>query len=293
MARLCWGSIIKEGFVLSKGTPRFQQLQTTVNYLKEQVGPAPKVAIILGSGLAGLGDQIHDAKVISYDDIPGFAEVTVPGHKSRLISGTLEGCSVVAMQGRFHYYEGYGMETVVYPVQVFALWGVENLIVTNATGGINLTFSVGDLMLIRDVITLFCPSPLQGKNVEELGPRFFDMTKPFSEELLHLAREVGKTEGIPLREGVYVYAQGPHFETPADIRLLRLLGGDVVGMSTVPEVIAARHASMRILGISCVTNMAAGVTNSLLNHEEVLEAGVAAGERFTRLVRGIVRGIGG
>jgi len=268
-------------------------LSQTGEYLQNALGDAPLAAIILGSGLGELGNQIEDRLSIPYEKIPGFAAVTVPGHSGRLICGNLEGRKVVAMQGRFHYYEGHAMETVVYPVQAFAKWGIPNLIVTNASGGINLTFQPGDLMLIRDLVSLFCPSPLRGENMASLGPRFFDMTKPFTEELLQLARQVSAEEGIAVREGVYAYAQGPHFETPADIRLLRILGADAVGMSTVPEVIAARHAGMHILGISCITNMAAGVTGQQLNHEEVLETGRLAGERFIKLVRGIVSRISG
>ena len=281
---------MKEGFILAKaGTDREAQLKLTVAYLKERCGIIPKTAIILGSGLGHLGDELQNAVFMPYEEIPGFAASTVPGHSGRLICGELQGQKVVIMQGRFHYYEGHSMQTVIYPVQAFALWGVKNLIVTNAAGGVNLTYQAGDLMLIRDLITMFCPSPMVGANIDELGERFFDMTKPFCAEAIETARKVANSEGITLREGVYSYAQGPHFETPADIRMIRILGADAVGMSTVPEVIAARHAGMRILGISCITNMAAGVTNQLLNHEEVLETGREAADRFSRLVKGIVK----
>jgi len=269
--------------------PHEAVLRQTVEYLEAKVGVAPHVAIILGSGLGSLGDQISESTAIPYGEIPGFAAATVIGHSGRLVCGMLEGRKVVAMQGRYHYYEGHEMRTVIYPVQAFALWGVKHLIVTNACGGINLTFQAGDLMLIRDLITLFCPSPMKGANLDSLGPRFFDMTKPFCEVMLQNARQVAKEEGVGLREGIYAYAQGPHFETPADIRLLRTLGADAVGMSTVPEVIAARHAGIKVLGISCVTNMAAGITGQLLNHEEVLETGRIAGANFAKLVRGVVR----
>lgn len=267
----------------------YAQLQETVAYLRTRCAEVPKAAIILGSGLGSLADKLVDPISVPYADIPGFVASTAPGHAGRLIFGTLEGKLVVAMQGRFHYYEGHEMDRVVYPVRCFALLGIQNLIVTNACGGINMTFQTGDLMLIRDVIALFCPSPLRGSNVEEMGPRFFDMTHTMNQDLLANARATASEIGLLLREGVYAYAQGPHFETPADIRMLRILGADAVGMSTVPEIIAARHAGMNILGISCVTNMAAGVTNAQLNHEEVLEAGRMAGERFMALVGGIVR----
>ena len=265
-----------------------REIAETVTFLRDKLGESPEVAIILGSGLGSLGDRLENAVSLAYGEIPGFMAATAPGHSGRLIVGTLADRRVVAMQGRFHYYEGHEMAQVVYPIRVFASWGVPRLIVTNACGGINLTFQAGDLMLIRDVISLFCPSPLRGANLEALGPRFFDMTKPFSEELQQAARMTAAVNGIALREGVYAYAQGPHFETPSDIRLLRILGADAVGMSTVPEIIAARHAGMRILGISCITNMAAGVTNATLNHEEVLETGRQVEEKFCTLITGIV-----
>ena len=273
-------------------TTHLSLLARAVDYLSPFCSTRPEAAIILGSGLGSLADKLEGAKAVSYTDIPGFAQSTAPGHAGRLVFGTLAGKYVVAMQGRFHYYEGYEMEQVVFPVRVFASLGIPNLIVTNACGGINYAFQSGDLMVIRDVIAMFCPSPLRGPNVESLGPRFFDMTHPISDTLIAYARESALDCGITLREGVYVYAQGPHFETPADIRMLRTLGADAVGMSTVPEIIAARHAGMSILGISCVTNMAAGVTQAELNHEEVLEAGRMAEERFTGLVSGIVQRMG-
>ena len=272
---------------------RFQQIQNSVAFLNDNFAEgAPDTAIILGSGLGPLADALVNASFLSYEKIPGFVTSTAPDHAGRLVVGELEGVRVLAMQGRFHYYEGYQMSQVVYPVQVFAAWGVKNLIVTNACGGINLTFKQGDLMLIRDIISMFCPSPLVGSNISELGSRFFDMTHPMSETLLQAARETGIEQGIVLREGVYVYAQGPHFETPADIRLLRILGADAVGMSTVPEIIAARHAQMQILGISCVTNMAAGITNKELGHGEVVEVGNQTSAQFIALVAGIVKRCG-
>ena len=266
-------------------------IASAVEYLSTYCAELPEVAIILGSGLGSLGDKLENATAVAYTDIPGFVQSTAPGHAGRLIFGLLAGKKVVAMQGRFHYYEGHDMEQVVFPVRVFASLGIPNLIVTNACGGINYAFQAGDLMVIRDVISMFCPSPLRGPNVESLGPRFFDMTHPLSDTLISYARESALDNNITLREGVYVFAQGPHFETPADIRMLRMLGADAVGMSTVPEIIAARHAGMNILGISCVTNMAAGMTSQELNHEEVLEAGRMAEERFTGLVSGIVQRI--
>ncbi|MCL2497053.1 MAG: purine-nucleoside phosphorylase [Symbiobacteriaceae bacterium] len=267
---------------------RYYQLRETAHYLQQTVGYIPKVAIILGSGLGALADMLEFPISLSYSEIPGFAAATVQGHSGRLVCGLLDGEEICAMQGRFHYYEGHDMATVVFPVQAFATWGIPNLIVTNACGGINLTYKVGDLMLIRDLITLFCPSPMRGENMAELGERFFDMTTPLSEEFMEMARHSALEAGITLREGIYAYAQGPHFETPVDIRLLRLLGADVVGMSTVPEIIAARHAGMQIIGISSVTNMAAGVMNKPLDHQEVLQAGIDGAERFAQLIRGIV-----
>ncbi|MDI3257300.1 MAG: purine-nucleoside phosphorylase [Kyrpidia sp.] len=249
----------------------------------------PRVALILGSGLGELAETFEDIRAVPYEEIPEFPVSTVIGHAGRLVFGRLSGVPVVAMQGRFHLYEGYTAEQVAFPVRVFRLLGADVLIVTNASGGVHRGFQPGDLMLIRDHLNLTGKNPLVGPNDEELGPRFPDMSAAYDRELLALARRVGRDLGIPLREGVYAGLLGPTFETPAEIRMLRILGADAVGMSTVAEVIAARHAGMRVLGISCITNMAAGILNQPLSHEEVIETGQRIGNTFGRLVGEIVR----
>lgn len=248
----------------------------------------PEVGLILGSGLGALAEQMEDATPIPYTSIPHFPESTVPGHKGRLVVGTLAGTPVYAMQGRFHYYEGYPMEQVVRPVRMMARLGVKTIIVTNAAGGVNESFSAGDLMLIADHINMFGTNPLIGPNEEQFGVRFPDMTDAYDQQLRSLAREVAEEQGLALPEGVYVGVSGPSFETPAEIRAFRALGADAVGMSTVPEVIAARHLGVRVLGISCISNMAAGVLPEPLTHEDVMKVTARAAEAFGRLVTGIV-----
>ena len=251
----------------------------------------PTLGLILGSGLGVLGDQIEGADFVPYAEIPGFPVSTVEGHAGRLVFGELEGKQVVIMQGRFHYYEGYSMDEVVFPVRVMKLLGVETLVVTNAAGGVNTAFMPGDLMLISDHIKFFTDSPLRGHNIEELGPRFNDMSTAYTPALRSLARDAAAAQGIDVREGVYAHMPGPSFETPAEIRMLRTLGADAVGMSTVPEVIAAAHADMKVLGISAISNMAAGILDQPLNHEEVMETGRMVRDRFVGLVRAVVQAV--
>ncbi len=265
-----------------------KRLGKTVDYLKSIISYTPEIAIILGSGLGKLAEFIQDRQEISYEDIPNFPQTTVVGHEGKLIFGTLGGRKVLAMKGRFHYYEGNDMEVVVYPIRVFKQMGIQNIIVTNAAGGVNLSFVPGDLMLITDQISLFCDNPLRGENLDELGPRFPDMSKAYDEQLQTVALEVAKKLNIDLKSGVYSYCKGPSFESPAEIKALRTLGADAVGMSTVPEVITARHMGMRVLGISCITNMAAGILDQPLNHEEVMETGKQVEKKFSSLVSDIV-----
>ncbi len=246
------------------------------------------IAIILGSGLGDLANELTDAISIAYSEIPHFPSSTVAGHAGRLVIGTLEGRNVAAMQGRFHYYEGYSMQTVVFPVQMMRLLGITKLLVTNAAGCVNATWNVGDLMLISDHIKLVGDNPLRGANLEELGPRFFDMGDAYASHLRLMAKKEAAKLGIILREGVYQLFTGPSFETHAEVRLARALGADAVGMSTVPEVIAARHCGMEVLGISCLTNMAAGILNQPLNHQEVLETGQKVKTTFSSLVKAVV-----
>ncbi len=269
-------------------------------YILSRTRHRPQVAIVLGSGLGGLVAEVADADVIPYSDIPEFPQCTVEGHMGRLVIGRLEGACVAMMQGRAHYYEGYSMQQVTFPVRVFRQMGVGVLIVTNAAGGLNPEFRAGDLMLIADHINLVGMAglnPLRGPNDPDLGPRFPDMSRAYDVELRAIARRVAQREGIPLREGVYIMLAGPSFETPADMRFLRAIGADAVGMSTVPEVTVARHGGMRVLGISGISNTlspdlaAAGHDDT--THEEVLAAGKVIAPRLASLIRGVLREISG
>ncbi len=244
----------------------------------------PEVMLILGSGLSWLGDTVKDPVKVHYADIPHFKRSTAPGHPGRLIFGTLQGRRVAVMQGRFHRYEGYDFADIALPVRVLRLLGAEKLIVTNAAGAVNLGFQAGDLMLITDHIKLIGDSPLRGPNLPEFGPRFPDATHLYDPELCSLARETAAELEIPLREGVYMYMPGPQYETPAEVRAIRILGADAVGMSTVPEVVAAAHCGMRVLGFTLLSNMAAGILDQPLSEQEVLDAGEAGREKFSRLV---------
>ncbi len=269
-------------------TEALKAAQNAADYIRTRSAVIPRTGLILGSGLGVLGDRIPGSDAIPYEDIPGFPVSTVEGHAGRLVLGDLGGGPVAVMQGRFHYYEGYSMEEVVFPVRVMKLLGVETLIVTNAAGGVNTAFEPGDLMLITDHIKLFTDSPLRGPNIDQFGPRFNDMSAAYTPALRELARKVAKQAGIALREGVYAHMAGPSFETPAEIRMLRTLGADAVGMSTVPEVITAAHASMRVLGISAISNMAAGILDQPLNHEEVIETGRQVQDTFVALIQAIL-----
>ena len=269
---------------------RMQKLQDSADYVRSCVGSEPiEIGMILGSGLGELANLVEDAIIVPYHDIPHFPVSTVPGHAGRLVIGSLGGRRVLVMQGRFHYYEGYSMETVVFPVRVMRLLGIVNLLVTNAAGCVNTAWQPGDLMVISDHIKLIADNPLRGPNPNELGERFFDMGTAYPKDLRELAHTCGDILGIPLREGVYQLFTGPSFETPAEIRFARMCGADAVGMSTVPEVIAARHAGMRVLGRSCLTNMAAGILDQSLNHAEVLETGDRVKSTFVALVKEIAR----
>lgn len=245
--------------------------------------------LVLGSGLGDMADEIKNPVVINYKDIPNFPVSTVPGHKGRLVIGELEGRNVLCMQGRFHFYEGYEMDQVVFPIQVMKMLGIERLILTNAAGCVNTAWKPGTLMLINDHIKLAPQSPMRGPNEAELGLRFFDMSRAYDPELLKVAKREAEKLGIPVTEGVYMFFSGPNFETPAEIRAARVLGADAVGMSTVPEVIAAAHCGLRTLGISCMTNMAAGILDQPLGHDEVLETGLRVKGQFSALIRAIVR----
>ena len=249
---------------------------------------APEIALILGSGLGVLADHVEDAAVIPYEDIPHFPLSTVEGHAGELVIGRLAGRPVVIMRGRFHMYEGYGPELTAFPVRVMKALGARTLVVTNAAGGINTSFEPGDLMLIADHLNLTGRNPLVGPNDGELGPRFPDMSEAYSRRLRAIANETAREQGLKLREGVYAGLLGPSYETPAEIRMLRALGADAVGMSTVAEVIAARHAGLEVLGISCISNMAAGILDQPLSHDEVMETTERVKSRFLALVTGVI-----
>lgn len=268
-----------------------KQYREAADYLLERLPLKAKIAIILGSGLGELANKIEDATIIPYNEIPHFAHSTAIGHKGNFICGKLGGVPVVAMQGRFHYYEGYSMEMVTFPVRVMKLIGIETLFVSNAAGGINNTFHVGDLMIIRDHINNL-PNPLIGPNQEAFGVRFPDMTRAYDRDLIALAEGIAQEEGITLKKGVYVGLTGPSYETPAEYRFYQLGGGDAIGMSTVPEVLVARHAGIRVFGMSVITNEGWHFEGDYTNDaQEVIDAANAASERmgriFTRLIQAI------
>lgn len=264
-------------------------IQEASEFIKDQLQLSPHIGLILGSGLGVLSDQITDQTVIPYDAIPHFPKSTVAGHKGQLVVGNLKGKHVLAMQGRFHYYEGYSMDQVTFPVRVMKTLGIETLIVTNAAGGMNQTFQPGNLMVITDHINMMGTNPLIGPNDESFGERFPDMTNAYDPQLIEHAIHCAQSLEIPLKQGVYVGNSGPTYETPAEVNMLKVLGGDAVGMSTVPEVCVARHANIRVLGISCISNMAAGMLDERLSHEEVIKTTENVREDFIQLAKKIVQ----
>ena len=268
-----------------------QHIQEAAAFIRSKTAVQPSIGMILGSGLGLMADSIQNAVVIPYGHIPHFPVSTVVGHAGEMWIGTLENKPVILMKGRFHLYEGYDAQLVSFPIRVMKELGVQTLIVTNASGGIQESYVPGDLMLIRDHINFMFRNPLIGPNDPTIGERFPDMSEAYSRRLRALAQEVGAQEGIPLREGVYLGLLGPSYETPAEIRMLRFLGADAVGMSTVPETIAARHAGIEVLGISCISNMAAGMLDQPLSHQEVMETGERVRDIFIRLVTGIIRAL--
>ena len=260
----------------------------SAEYIKKRIGGIPKVGIILGSGLGGLVDEIENRRIIPYSDIPHFPISTVEGHSGELIFGFLNEVPVLAMAGRFHYYEGYDMAGVVFPIQVMKLLGVEKLIVTNAAGGLNPDFEVGDLMLIEDIISRFPDNPLRGSNEEEFGPRFPDMSEPFDQEWIERTLSKAEELGIILKRGTYLGVTGPVLETRAEIGFFRLIGGDAVGMSTVPEVIAANHLGLKVLGISVITNESIPKVAKEFTHADVVDVAQRSGRKLVELVKAIV-----
>ncbi len=259
-------------------------IEEAAAFIRRTTDIQPEIGLILGSGLGVLGDELEDAVTIPYEDIPHFPVSTVEGHAGELLIGKLQGCNVMLMRGRFHMYEGYEPERTALPVRVMKALGVGKLLVTNAAGGINLDFAAGNLMLIADHINLTGKNPLIGPNDNALGVRFPDMSEAYSKRLRSIAKETAKDLGFELKEGVYVGLLGPNYETPAEIRMLRPLGADAVGMSTVSEVIVARHSGIEVLGISCISNAAAGILDQPLSHEEVMETTERVKEQFLSLV---------
>ena len=273
--------------------PRLEIIKAISTRLQEDLqGRKPELGIVLGSGLGRLADSIEDPIVIPYRTLPGFPVSTAVGHKGNFIVGKLGGKTVIAMQGRIHYYEGYGMDKVVLPIRVMIKLGIKTLIVSNAAGGTNLNYHVGDLMIIKDHVNLL-PNPLIGPNIEELGPRFPDMTRPYDPGLIKLALSIAEEEGIPLQQGVYVGGTGPSYETPAEYKYFRFLGGDAVGMSTIPEVIVARHAGVPVFGISVITNEAHDdyAEDYVNDGEDVVVAANAAADKMTLLITKMIERI--
>ncbi len=266
----------------------FARAERAAKFIRSKTKLHPKIALVLGSGLGAFADELESATRIPYERIPHFPRSTAIGHAGRLVIGKVENVAVAAMQGRVHFYEGYSLKDIIFPMRVFARLGIRAAILTNAAGGINLNFTQGALVVMRDHINLQCSNPLIGPNDERFGPRFPDMTHAYSKTYRAAALEEARRLGIEVSEGVYAALPGPSYETPAEIRYLRTIGADVVGMSTVPEVIAARHMGMRVLGISCVTNMAAGILDKPLDHQEVLATGERVKDNFIALLRAIL-----
>ena len=268
-----------------KQTAIEERIEQCYDAIQAKIPHQPKVALTLGSGLGGFAYDLEDKIIVPYREINAFPVSTVSGHRGQFVFGYMEDVPVIAMQGRIHFYEGYSMEDVVLPIRIMRRMGADILFLTNAAGGLNTDFNAGDLMMITDQIASFVPSPLIGSNLETLGTRFPDMSEIYDKELRQILRDVSAENDIDLREGVYVQFSGPNYETPAEVRMAKLLGGDAVGMSTACEAIAGNHCGYRICGISCITNLASGLSDKPLSHEEVKQAGLDAGPRFKKLVR--------
>ncbi len=270
----------------------YEKLEMCYRSVREKVQFIPKVALVLGSGLGDYAETMQIEQVLDYADIQGFPVSTVPGHKGRFVFGYVAEVPIVAMQGRVHYYEGYPMEDVVLPIRLMKKLGAEILFLTNAAGGVNYEFAAGDFMLITDQIASFVPSPLIGENIEELGVRFPDMSGIYDKDLQQLIKMTAKEQNIILKEGVYLQFTGPAYESPQEVKMARILGADAVGMSTACEAIAANHMGMRICGISCISNLACGMTDAPLSHKEVQETADAKAPLFQKLVTEIIRKVG-
>jgi purine-nucleoside phosphorylase len=267
------------------------QINEATDFLKQYIEAPIDLAIILGSGLGPLADHMKASHIIKYEEIPHFPTSTIPGHEGCLYIGTLGHKTILAMKGRVHYYEGYSMQEVTFPIRVFSKLKIKKLILTNACGGISEELAPGDLAYLTDQMTLFCPSPLRGPNLDSFGPRFVDMSEVYDKSMITVAQEAAKSVSIPLKPSVYAYFKGPRFETPADILALKVLGADTVGMSTVPEAIVARHCGMALLGLSLVTNKAAGLSQQKLSHQEVEEMAALSSAKFVTLVSAIIKAL--
>jgi purine-nucleoside phosphorylase len=272
-------------------TSLYERAEHATRIIRARITVEPRVAVVLGSGLGGFADDFEEAVSIPYEDIPGFQRSTAQGHAGQLVVGKVDTVPILAMKGRIHYYEGYSLEEVTFPMRTFKLLGIKTVILTNAAGGINVQLQQGALMMISDHLNLMGANPLRGPNDERFGLRFPDMSTVYSSELQELVVEEAKGIGVEVRRGIYGALSGPSYETPAEILMLRNLGADAVGMSTVPEAIVARHMGLEVLGISCITNMAAGLSDAPINHEEVMEIGNRVRGTFTELLRKVVSAI--
>ena len=270
------------------GTGLYERAEHAARIIRSRTTETPRIAIILGSGLGAFADDFENAVSIPYEDITGFPRSTAEGHAGRLVVGKIDQVPLMAMQGRVHFYEGYSLEQVTFPIRVFKLLGIKTLILTNASGGVNVQFSQGALMIISDHLNLLGDNPLRGPNDTRFGPRFPDMTTVYSPELQEIVIEEAKAINVEVRRGIYAALAGPSYETPAEIHLMRTLGADAVGMSTVPEAIVARHMDLEVLGISCITNMAAGISDEPINHDDVMATGDRVRETLTQLLRKVV-----
>lgn len=265
------------------------RINQAYTFLSENIKQKPDVCIVLGSGLGSYADTFSDAEVMEYKNIPGFPVSTVQGHAGRLVFGKKHGVNIACMQGRFHCYEGYTAGETVIPLRTLIKLGVKKLLITNAAGGVNMEFDPGDIMIIEDHMNFTFLTPLEGKNMEEFGPRFPDMSYAYNKDLVSALKNAAKESGISVRSGVYAMMKGPSFETPTEIKALRLLGADAVGMSSVPEVVAAAHAGVSSCALSCITNMAAGILDQPLNHEEVMETGKIAADNIKTIIDGFIK----
>src|SRR5712691_2930376 len=266
----------------------YERAEKAARMIRTRANPDVSVAIVLGSGLGGFDEALTESIAISYRDIPGFARATVEGHAGQLVIGKCGEVTVAAMQGRFHFYEGYSLEEVTFPIRVLKLLGVRTLVLTNASGALNVEFVPGSLMVISDHINLLGANPLTGPNDDRFGPRFPDLTLVYAAELQNMVIEEARAMGMEMRRGIYAALSGPSYETPAEIHMVRTLGADAVGMSTVPEAIVARHMEIQVIGISCITNLAAGVSNRLIDHGQVMAIGERVRAEFTELLRRVV-----